>query len=357
MGASFQIAAANLRPDAARLDAARDGLPPVVGPQSVSVALTNACNLNCVTCWSYSPLRAERPALEWVRRRLDRPLLAGLFDDLASLQTERVIFTGGGDPLAHPDFLHIARDAKAAGLKVTLISNLTLARDRDALVGTGIDTVLANFSCADAETYAAFHPNRAASDFDRLLDTLHALAASGTELKLVFVVCGVNAHVLPQLVEVASGLGASVQLKLMSATAETRPLVVTHEQRTALFAGRDELAEKAAALGVAVNLDAFFAALSGAAPDRFPIERVGCWAGHFYARIDARGDIRYCCNPASELRVGSLREHRFADLWHGAAWQTLRERLRAGAFAPGCDRCGKFDLNARLAARLGRGGR
>jgi len=331
-----------------RLQRAREGASPVVGPQSVSVVLTNACNLNCVTCWSYSPLLSARPSVDWARRRLERPLLLRLFAGLRGLHTERVIFTGGGDPLAHPEFLAIAGDATDQGLKVTLISNLTLVRDLPAFLALRLHTVQANFSSADAETYAAFHPNRKPSDYDRLLETLRAVREAGTELKLVFVVCTLNAHVLPELIDAAAELGASVQLKLMSALPDTRSLLITEPQRAALLTTWPGLVRRAEQLGVRMNQE-FRTALSGQSPECFPIERVGCWAGHYYARVDARGDVRYCCNPAAELRIGSLHDASFEELWWSDRWQDLRKQLREGRFVAGCERCGKFDLNVRVA--------
>lgn len=335
-----------------RLAQAREGVRPLLGPQSVSVVLTNACNLNCITCWSYSPLRQERPSVEWTRRRLDREVLQALFADLAELRVERVIFTGGGDPLAHPEFLGIARDAKDAGLKVTLISNLTLLRERSTFLALKLDTIQANFSCADAETYVAFHPNRRASDYERLLETLRAVSASGSSLKLVFVVCRTNVHVLERLLEIAAELQASVQLKLMSAAPDTRSLLLSDAQREEVLASRPALFARAETLGVRVNLDVFFAALGGETVESFPIEAVGCYAGHYYARIDAQGAVRYCCNPVSELTVGNLHDKSFAELWWSERWQALRQQLHAGRYLPGCDRCGKFDLNVRIATEI-----
>ncbi len=332
--------------------AASTGQLPAVGPQSVSVVLTNACNLNCITCWSYSPLRQVRPAPEWTRQRLERELLRSLFEELAELRTERVIFTGGGDPLAHPEFTGIAADALAAGLKVTLISNLTLLRDRPSILRLGLNTVQANFSCADPATYVAFHPNRTEADYHRLLETLRAIAVSPTELKLVFVVCAVNAHVMEQLLDHAAELGASVQLKLMGAMPETRSLVISEAQRTALVGQREALIRQAERAGTRTNLDAFYAALSGETPEAFPIGEVGCHAGHYYARVDARGNVRFCCNAAPELRVGSLHEESFTALWCSDRWQQLRRRLGEGGFLPGCEQCGKWDLNVRVHGQL-----
>lgn len=331
-----------------RLVETRAGLPPSVGPQSVSVVLTNACNLRCLTCWSYSPLRKELPMAQWRRKRLERGLLGPLFGELAQLGTERVIFTGGGDPLAHPEFLAIAGEAKAAGLKVTLISNLTLVREQEAFLALRLNTILANFSCADPETYVAFHPGRSESDFETLLALLAQVVAAGTQLKLVFVVCHVNCHVLGKALVLAKALGAAVQFKLMSATEETASLVLSEQQRQHLVEQRPELE----AIGASANLGAFYTELSGAAPDRFPIEQVGCSAGHWYARIDGDANVRFCCNPTSELTLGNLHQASFTQLWQGERWQALRARLASSDFLPGCERCGKFDLNLRLAERL-----
>lgn len=327
-----------------RLDETRRNALPTLGPQSVSVVLTNACNLRCLTCWSYSPLRKELPMADWRRKRLNRETLQPLFAELAARGTERVIFTGGGDPLAHPEALEIFGDAKRAGLKVTLISNLTLVRERERFLALRLDTVLANFSCADPQTYVAFHPGRSEDDFHRLVELLREVRGAGTQLKLVFVVCTVNCHVLEKALRLANELDASVQFKLMSATEETAALVLTEAQREALFIQRPHLER----VGASANLEAFYTELSGSAPDRFPIEAVGCFAGHWYARVDADARVRFCCNPDESLTVGSLAESTFTELWRSKSWQGLRERLRAGEFLPGCERCGKFELNLSL---------
>lgn len=328
--------------------ACRAGTQPVVGPQSIGIALTNACNLNCVTCWSYSSLRKELPRADWRRQRLDRELLAGVFDDARTLQTERVIFTGGGDPLAHPQFYDIASDAKACGLKVTLISNLTLARDRERLVSIGIDTVLANFSSGDPETYAAFHPNRSPDDFGKLLATLHAIRTGGTSLKLVFVVCAINGHVLEKAVQIASDLRASIQWKRVSVTPETISLDLSPPLRANLLAELPRLQKEADAMNVSANWEVFAAELRGETLAGEPITETGCHAGHYYSRIGANGDVRFCCNANPELRVGSLHHSPFATLWQSTRYSNLRSQLHNNNFVSGCDQCGKLDLNRRI---------
>jgi hypothetical protein len=72
--------------------------------------------------------------------------------------------------------------------------------------------------------------------------------------------------------------------------------------------------------------------------------------GYVYTRITASLDVLYCCN--TEVKVGSLADARFAELWRGDAWQALRDRLRRGDYFAGCERCGKFEQNVAWSRRV-----
>jgi MoaA/NifB/PqqE/SkfB family radical SAM enzyme len=334
-----------------RLHETQAGLLPTVGPQSIGVVLTNACNLNCITCWSYSPLRGELPTIGWRRKHLTRDILAPFFAEVAAIGTERVIFTGGGDPLAHPEFYDICQDAKQAGLKVTLISNLTLVRDthRERFLSLGIDTILANFSSGDPETYLAFHPNRKSTDFTKLYELLEDISRTKTSLKLVFVVCSINYHVMQKAIAIAEKLGASVQFKCVSTIEETQSLALTPAHKAAIFSQREQLEQSP----VPVNWPVFWAELAGETSDwGAAIEETGCYAGHYYSRITASADVYFCCNQHPTLRAGSLLENSFTMLWQSKNYQEMREQLRNGVFVSGCERCGKFDLNTKVRQQL-----
>jgi radical SAM protein with 4Fe4S-binding SPASM domain len=332
-----------------RLRETQLGLLPTVGPQSIGIVLTNACNLNCITCWSYSPLKRELPTVNWRRKHLTREILAPFFAEVATLGTERVIFTGGGDPLAHPEFYDICQDAKQAGLKVTLISNLTLVRDPKRFVSLGIDTILANFSGGDTETYIAFHPGRKLKDFNILCELLQNISKTKTQLKLVFVVCSINYHAMHDALEIAQALGASVQFKCVSTIEETQVLALTPAHKETLCAQREQLE----ASPVSVNWPVFWAELAGEDSHwGAAIEETGCYAGHYYSRVTASGDVYFCCNQHPTLRAGSLLEDSFTTLWQSTNYQEMRTRLRRGEFVSGCEQCGKFDLNTKVREQL-----
>ena len=319
---------------------------PTLGPKSVAVVLTNACNLSCVTCWSYSPLLTNtKPTISWKKQHLSFELLPTLFSQLRDMQVERIILTGGGDPLAYPKFEEAVQLIHQNKLKTTLISNLSLVRDVVSFKNLQIDTILANCSAVDSKSYINFHHNRTAVDFEKFKSILEQLSETTKQLKLVFVICRINAHLLSQFLEFAATLRANVQFKLMSIAAETQAVAITEPIKENLLQEIPHLTQIAKQLNIKTNLDTLASALQGETATSFPIEKTGCSAGYFYARITAAGEVLFCCNPNKLLKIGSLFQNSFKELWDGERWQEIRLQLHQNHFFNGCERCGKFDLN------------
>jgi MoaA/NifB/PqqE/SkfB family radical SAM enzyme len=325
---------------------------PMVGADSVGIVPTNACNLNCITCWSYSPLLSAKPQNSWKKQHLDIEVFKKLLNDLASLHTKRIILTGGGDPLVYPHFEEIVTLAKSLEMKVTLISNLTLIKNLSNFLDLKIDTIQANFSAADEESYLAFHPNRKPSDFEKMMLYLTEISKH-SELKLVCVICQSNSHLIKEMLEIANSLKANIQFKLMSIAEGTEKVAINESQRAKLLEMRQKIMEYASQFSIKHNLPVFFQTLQGKDVFSFPIEELGCFAGYWYSRIWADGSVHFCCNPNSSLKVGSLYEKSFKDLWLSSEYQNLRNSLKANRYVEGCDRCGKFDLNYKLKHKLG----
>lgn len=103
-------------------------------------------------------------------------------------------------------------------------------------------------------------------------------------------------------------------------------------------------------LGVETNLDVFARQLAAGEEATAPISDVGCFMGYAYARITVDGTVLFCCS--TEIKVGSLQENRFSDLWNGALWNDVRDRLRRGEYFPGCSQCGKFNQNVSFRDRF-----
>jgi MoaA/NifB/PqqE/SkfB family radical SAM enzyme len=336
---------------------------PRIGPETVHIDIANGCNTNCVTCWDHSPFLREPRTLEWRRARRSLEECARIIDDVAALGAEALILSGQGEPFTNPDAHEILAHAKKRGLHVTFISNVLLL-DPDRVVKLGLDDLLASVNGADEKSYLAFHPNLKPRDWQVLREKLARLRDLGLRAKHVQVIDRENKD-LVAMIELAHELGAKrVNWKLASTAEGTEAVCVTAADRAEMLATTLPAARKRAEqLGVETNGDAFEDQL--AAEDdgtrTAPIEENGCFMGYFYARVLVDGTVLYCCN--TQVVVGRLdaRGGGFAELWPGARWQAVRDQLRRGEYLPGCERCGKWVENRKIAkkldARLGPGKR
>lgn len=323
------------------------------GPETLHLDLTNACNLACITCWDHSPLLATPRPAEWKRRRADAAGVLALVDDALALGgLRRVILSGMGEPLTHPEVYSLVEAVRRRGPAVTIITNL-VAGDLDRLIDCRPDELLISVHAASPETYRAFHPGCPEDAFAELLARLARLRAAGRrEDKHVQVICGVNAHELPAMVRLAQSHGCGrITFKLASLVDGTRRCGLTEGQRQMLIdQGLPAARAEATALGVRCNLEVLARQLTAGVESTAPIEEVGCFMGYLYARVLVDGTVLFCC--ADEIVVGSLGQASFAELWRGPTWQALRQRLRQGQYWPACRRCGKLNQNLKVGRRF-----
>jgi hypothetical protein len=86
------------------------------------------------------------------------------------------------------------------------------------------------------------------------------------------------------------------------------------------------------------------------AGDTAAIDGIGCFLGHFYARVTVEGTVLYCCN--TEVVVGSLQTLPFSQWWRSARWEHWRQRMREGRYLASCFQCGKVNQNEALSKRF-----
>ena len=334
-----------------------------VGPQTVHLDLTNACNTNCVTCWDHSPhLHTARPT-SWKKQRVDVDATMAILDDIQSLDNERgrlqaVILSGMGEPFTHPDIYRLIADVKRRGLTCTIITNL-VAADAARVVELGVDALLVGVQGASLESYLAFHPNFNASHWTLLQKQLAILAdAPNLDQKHVQVICNTNAHELVAMVVQADRYAASrLNFKLASLRHGTEAVALSDERRRALMeTWVPAAAAEAQRRGLPTNLTVFAGQLQAQAAgatdtdlDTAPIDKIGCFVGGFYARITVDGTVLFCCN--TEVEVGNLRDLPFSSWWHSPRWGSWRRRMAKGHYLASCFQCGKVNQNEKLSAR------
>src|ERR1700757_1165975 len=115
-------------------------------PLALVAELTHRCPLHCVYC--SNPLELQSRSTD-----LSTEVWSSVFKEAAETGVLQADFTGG-EPLARPDIVELIRNARAAGLYVSLItSGLPLDEIKlDLLVDAGLDHFQLSFQGAREET-------------------------------------------------------------------------------------------------------------------------------------------------------------------------------------------------------------
>lgn len=134
-------------------------------------------------------------------------------------------------------------------------------------------------------------------------------------------VCSANVHLMQEVLNIASDLGAGVQFKIMSASAFNGHLMLTQENIVELKSQQSKLEVESKRLQISNNLNVFFWSLEGKYLHQFPIEEIGCYAGYFYSRIKPYGSVWYCCSPAESFKIANLKKQNFSEIWTSNPYQ------------------------------------
>lgn len=315
------------------------------GPETVHIDVTNTCNLNCLTCWNYSPLLLEPKDRAWRSQQLDYHRFEELLEGLSRCGAKRLIFSGGGEPFAHKRIMEMIEEAKRLKFHLTIITNGTL-NPWSPLADLGVDRLLVNLSSATPETYRKVHPNRSEATFASLLEGLAAISGK-VAFNLVQVIIEPNHRELNEMIHLADEVGASrVSFKLGNLKGALKALALSEAQRACLLEELIPQAEKLAEkLAVRNNIKVLRSQLGGESALSFPIDQIGCYAGYLYSRVYVDGRVFFCCE---HIETGHLDRAAFGDIWRSAQYNAVRERIGKGRYFEGCWRCGKYEMNFKV---------
>ncbi|NWF92245.1 MAG: tungsten cofactor oxidoreductase radical SAM maturase [Syntrophaceae bacterium] len=168
---------------------------------------TTGCNLNCHTCirnvW-------EDPEGQMPMSTFER-LVEGL-DGLPDLT--RVVFSGFGEPLTHPNILDMIRAIRGRNLSVTLGTNglLLSAEIASELVRLGVDRLVVSVDGVKPETYARIRGallSQVLNNIRVLNRVKNEMGSLNPALGIEFVILKSNVSELADLTGLASRLSAA----------------------------------------------------------------------------------------------------------------------------------------------------
>ncbi len=334
----------------------------------VYVEPTNACNLDCVTCF--------RNAWESPLGRMSEETFAAVMAGVAAIDPPPTVYFGGiGEPLAHHRTLAWIAQAKQLGARVELITNGTLltAATSQALIDAGLDLLWVSIDGATPESYADV---RLGAELPNVLANLRQFRTlrkghktKKPEIGIAFVAMRRNIADLPAVLKIARQLGAlhfSVSNVLPVTESLQNEVLYKESMRSITYLSSQHMPQ----LSLpkldfdAVTRDALFEAFQSG----FAVSYAGAnWGGandvcdyieSGSLTVGWNGDVAPCWpllhthgsflhgKPHTSYRhiVGNVRERSLLDLWHDPDYVAYRARVQGFAFPP-CTFCGGCDVS------------
>lgn len=346
---------------------------PTLGPSTVSLEITHACNLRCSFCESHGscipkPITAQR-SYAGGRRTMDPATVAHVARDLRRIGTGLLELSGKGEPTTHPEFTRILTSIKEAGLPCSLVTNGTHAPPGLAAtaVACGLDRLTLSLNAGSPEVHARISGQevweRAVTFLREILEERRRRGWQRPWCRVSYVVCKDNVNDLENLVRLVRDLKADdLLLCVMGELPETRHLQLDTGDVTRLQQQFDAWERQLAGAGITHNLPSFIrelpVRLSAGPVQSNPLQRtVPCYEAWRFAVIGPDGVVVPCCY-CEEVVLGNVNEVGFARLWQGASYQDLRRRMlsipKTGRpICPECfTNCNRAHENLRLHRRL-----
>lgn len=166
-------------------------------PISIELSLTNRCNFACVWC-SDMDLRAR------MEDDMDLDVLKRLFADLKKGGTKGIVIEGGGEPTIHKNFKEAVNLAADLGFGVGLITNGSVALDKNIL--DKLEWIRISLDASNSMEQITL---KNTSSFDKVMSNIRTFCQSKATVGVGYVVTSGNIGNLESLLLILSNFGVS----------------------------------------------------------------------------------------------------------------------------------------------------
>lgn len=298
-------------------------------PVTIEWDLSNRCVLGCQSC-HFAHTHTRGP---WSSRERHLPMAFEAIGDfanpsvvsrglwqMAQAGVQGVVWSGGGEPTTHPQWLSIVERASEVGLQQGMYTLGGLLRpDTARTLASHATWVVVSLDCADAETYAA-EKGVPAARFEAACQGVRWLAEAGhATIGVSFLLHRSNWHRAADMLTLARSLGATYTTFRPTIETDVHAPAVCTEQRGWISTALSTLQAMAAERDVECDPDRFVAYRDWQARSY-----TACYGIRLNATVTPDGRVWVCPQRRGMAgsSLGDLRTESFVDIWarHPRQW-------------------------------------
>jgi radical SAM protein with 4Fe4S-binding SPASM domain len=273
-------------------------------PVSVSIELTNNCNLNCPHCSSGSGSMQRKHGF------MDIGLFNKVIKELAPyLNNVNLYFQG--EPMLHPLFFSFIQNCNSVNSVVSTNGHYLSEENSERIVKSRLNKLIVSLDGLDQETYSAYRVNgnvKKVIDGIRYITDAKKKQGSSLKIELQFLVNKFNEHQVPAIRTLAKSIHAKLRLKSMQ--------IIDKDQISSWMPSARRFRR--------YRLREGMYELKSSLPDR-------CARLWFNPVITWDGKVVPCCfDKDAEYIMGDLTQDSFREIWDGPKYRIFRKSILTG---------------------------
>jgi radical SAM protein with 4Fe4S-binding SPASM domain len=273
-------------------------------PVSVSVELTNFCNLKCPQCLSGSGQMKRKQGFMEIElfRKVMQELTPYLYNVNLYFQ---------GEPMLHPQFFTFLSLCNTTNSVVSTNGHFLSEENSEKLAGSGLKKLIISLDGIDQETYSVYRIN---GNAEKVVDGIRNITSARTKqnsslkIEIQFLVNSFNEHQIPQVKELAKEVNARLRLKSMQIIDKSEIgswLPIDKRFRRYLLKDGEYV-------------------INNSLPDR-------CARLWFNPVVTWDGKVVPCCfDKDAEYVMGDLNTDSFSEIWDGPKYRIFRKSILTG---------------------------
>ena len=338
------------------------------GPKTVSMHITNKCNLSCIYCWYYSPLKNDRSfkgskIFGQKIKEVDYNFFKEIIDDCCELKVERIQLSAQGEPSMHSRFVDMLDYIKGKGFIISLVTNGTFEKKLLKHL-LKVDEITIDFSASNPHLYRKIQSHTTKDFFSTVMRNISFFSELKNKkkktpyIKVNYILTSKNYKDLPQFFKLISKFKIDyLNVLNMDPSEHNLALSLTKELAEKINSIINKISKNEYCSKIKSNLwrnkklfNRFLNKLN-----LTPIRPVTCFNGWYYAFITLNGDVTPCCKMKKQLIAGNIYQDSFKTIWHSKAFAEIRNSGKINLYNhrfKTCDSCCFYKLNQEIYERL-----